>query len=114
MAKQKKPEQRSTAPGAATPDPSAPQPTGEETFSPSAGAPEAELPPDFGEPSDVLELQALAAEYYGRLAESASHLTQQAREVYAVSEGYVRTHPGASLGGTFVLGLLLGLLSGRN
>jgi ElaB/YqjD/DUF883 family membrane-anchored ribosome-binding protein len=65
-------------------------------------------------PDPLEQLQAAASESYEKLAEAATQLTDQAREVYAASEEYVRQYPGSYVLGAFALGCLLGVLLGRD
>ena len=119
MANTKRPEQRSATGASSVSQGSAPQPTGEEVFS-SAGAraaaePEA-TPPEGAAEMPTGGLQQLAAEYYERLTEAAEQLAEQARQLQAVhqAKAYVKDHPGTSLFGVFVSGVLIGLLTGRD
>ena len=126
MATKRNPEERSPS-GPSMPGEAAAQPTGEEVF-------EAPKPPraastrqarttggpagtSAGEnvPAEHTEqLQALAAEYYDRLADTAEQLNQQVRELYDAGSGYVRKHPGSAALVAFGLGVLLGFLSNRD
>lgn len=63
---------------------------------------------------DIENLQRTATDYFRRLTASAGDLSTQARRVYDSSESFVRSHPGQTVGGAFVAGLVLGLLMGRD
>lgn len=116
MAKQKRPEQRSAKSSTPLPDQSAPQPTGDEVFDQGGAAAPAAGPagPAGGEEENLARMQALAAEYYERLTESAAQLTEQAQQLYGSSQSYVQNHPGPTVSSAFVVGLLVGLLVGRD
>jgi ElaB/YqjD/DUF883 family membrane-anchored ribosome-binding protein len=64
--------------------------------------------------ADLETLQKTATDYFNRLTASAGDLTTQARRVYDSSESFVRSHPGQTVGGGFLAGLVLGLLMGRD
>lgn len=59
------------------------------------------------------DLQALASEYYGRLADTAGRLNEQVRSVYGTGVGYARSHPRSLFLGGFALGVLIGVLTRR-
>lgn len=61
----------------------------------------------------LADLQGLADEYYGRLADTAAKLNTQAGALYKDGVGYVRSHPGGTFMGAFALGVLFGVLMGR-
>lgn len=56
----------------------------------------------------------LATEYLEKLTETATRLTEQARNVYAISQDYARDHPMGLIAGAFGVGLLLGILLDRD
>jgi len=67
-----------------------------------------------GSPDPIEQLQAVASESFEKLAEAAAQLADQARDVYATSEDFVRRNPGSYVLGAFALGCLLGALLGRD
>ena len=125
MATKRNPEERSPT-GPAVPGEAAAQPTGAETFQPASApravssrqgrATDAQAAGD-GEtatPEQVAHLQALASEYYGKLTETAESLNQEVRSLYGTASGYLRGHRSSTVLGAFALGVLFGLLSGRD
>jgi ElaB/YqjD/DUF883 family membrane-anchored ribosome-binding protein len=121
----KKPAQKSARNSTSTPGKASPQSTGDEVFSSSGTSKppvretgskreeEGSAPADRPL-SDVENLQQTATDYFGRLTSSAGDLSTQARRVYGSSQSFVRSHPGQTVGGAFLGGLVLGLLMGRD
>ena len=60
------------------------------------------------------EVQRMATEYYQKLSEAATRLTEQSRKLYDMSHDYARQHPVELIAGAFVAGLVVGLLTGRD
>ena len=124
MAKQRNPEQRS-ATGTPSPGPTGAIPTGDEVYETSRPGSEpagplteqpqpTEQTPEHYLEESLAELRATASEYYEKLGETAAQLSEQASTVYDTGRGYVREYPGSSLLGAFAVGVLLGLLTGRD
>ena len=99
MAKSKDPKQRS-----ATSDPAA-QPTGEEVYKTpaSSAAEDAELSTQGTPTSEHEELREVAAK-----------VRRQAAQIYVRSQAYAGERTAPIVGGAFVVGLLIGLLLGRD
>lgn len=68
-----------------------------------------------GEQEDdpLQRFQAAAAASYEKLAETASHLADQAHDLYEASQESVRQYPAGYVLGAFALGCFLGALLGR-
>ncbi|HET6568666.1 MAG TPA: hypothetical protein VFG50_11930 [Rhodothermales bacterium] len=124
MPKQNSPKSKSTRSPAKTPDQASPQPSGEEVKT-TRGAPK--RPPRetgrkqndvakeaAGPTPDVAHLQETATEYFNRLSGTAGDLSNQARRMYDGGQSFVRKHPARSLGGAVMLGVVIGLLIGRD
>jgi ElaB/YqjD/DUF883 family membrane-anchored ribosome-binding protein len=130
MPAQKRPEQRSTRSRQGAADASQPQPTGEETYATSTreqAEPERETgatgpaPEPGGRQArdrhigdNVSRLQEVAIEYFNRLGDTAGDLTEQVQKVYSSSRQYVGSHPGSTVGGAFLFGVLIGFLLDRD
>lgn len=84
-------------------------PESETTLKQASGVASKRLPA-----ADLETLQQTATDYFNRLTASAGDLTTQARRVYDSSQSFVRSHPGQTVGGGFLAGLVLGLLMGRD
>lgn len=112
MAPSRRPEQRSTH---STPRSGvSPKPTGNEVYDPVTPARPSgpsELPDS---PTPVTEAEEAAVGLYGQLADAANQVTQQAQAVLSTARAYVKSHPNPFLGGAFALGLVVGLLTGRD
>ncbi len=74
---------------------------------------DARWPGDWGQKQDVAEMQKVATDYFQRLTDSATAVSEQARSLYQNSEVYVREHPASSLLGAVGVGLLIGFFSGK-
>lgn len=112
MAPSRRPEQRSTH---STPRTGVkPTPTGNEVYDPVTSARPAgpsELPDS---PADAAAVEEAAVGLYGQLTDAADQVTQQAQAVLSTARAYVKAHPSPFLGGAFALGLVVGLLTGRD
>jgi hypothetical protein len=118
MATKRNPEERSTT-GPATPGENAAFPTGEEVSKPAAEPRPAATrqrrdTQAAAEQPDLDDLQAMAADYYRRLTGTADQITRQARTVYDTGRGYVRSYPLGTFAGAFVVGVVIGVLMGRD
>jgi ElaB/YqjD/DUF883 family membrane-anchored ribosome-binding protein len=121
MTKKRNPEERSSVSGASAPGGVQPHPTGQESLNPEATAGPA--PPrqtdtaaaSGAEPAaeGVAGVQAVAAEYYEKLTDTATQLAGEARRIYSDGADYARANPFILVGGGFVAGLLLGVFSVR-
>lgn len=125
MANKRNPEERATQ-GPSLEGEGAAQPTGEEVRQaepkPRAAAARADRPARKDaaaaqaapQESEVDRLNAVASEYYGRLADTAERLNQQTRALYETYSGYMRQHPGSLFLGALALGVLIGFLAHRD
>ncbi len=112
------PEEISASVSPATPDQPAGQPTGNES---TKKAPRPDMPAHTTSAKaaqlegDALEqAQSIAAEYYEKLADLTADFADQAREYATQSRQFASDHPGSSVAGGFALGVLVGVLLGRN
>ncbi len=123
MAKRKNPEERS-ATTQPQPGQAPAQPTGGEVYQrtqkPVKMTGPARLGDDVEETpvteEDAAEMEGLlstASAYYDRLLETADRLSDQASEAYDSSRLMVRDHPGTTVLGAFVVGVVVGMLLGR-
>lgn len=130
MATKRNPEERSVS-GPAVPGEGAAQPTGGEVYKehketpPRAASarqgretPEVESGTQQASEEDLraelARLQSVGAEYYQRLTETASKLNRQVAGFYDEGRGYVRSHPGGTFLGAFAVGVIIGVLLGRD
>ena len=122
MAKHRNPAERSVT-AQPRPGEAAAKPTGDEVFKatqPVAAQGDAHLPEDVDETQLSVEEQVaedtllgLAERYYGRLTETAEMLSAQASDAYDSGRGFVRSHPGRTMLGAFVVGVIVAVLSSR-
>lgn len=124
MPKQDHPKEKSSRSSTSAPDQASAQPSGDEVNT-TKGAPKrsaretdrinSKTSGEADSPNgDVTHLQQAATEYFNRLAGTAGDLSNQARRVYGDGQAFVRKHPAPTLGGAVMLGVVIGLLMGRD
>lgn len=117
---QRNPEEQAAHVSPATPDQPAGKPTGNEVTSKAtrASAPErttgATATPAEAEADALAQMQAVASEYYEKLADLTADFAEQARGYAKQSRQFVGEHPGSTIAGGFALGVLIGVLLGRD
>ncbi len=119
---QRNPEEQAAHVSPATPDQPAGKPTGNESTKASrAPMPEhttgkqATSAATAAETEDVLaQVQEIATEYYEKLADLTADFSEQARGYLKQSRQFVGEHPASTLAGGFALGVLIGVLLGRD
>ena len=122
---QRNPEEQAANVTPATPDQPAGKPTGNETTS-KATRPDM---PDHqtgtkttnkaaATPADaedaLAQVQQIASEYYEKLGDLTADFAEQARGYLKQSRQFVGEHPASTLAGGFALGVLIGVLLGRD
>jgi hypothetical protein len=111
MAKKNYPEQRSSRFAEGTNTPS--QPTGEEVFrKDNEPAATGETAPSADELQAGVE--ELAGDYYKKLAETTNELADEARALYEAGSRFLSDYPAVMMGGAFLGGVLLGMLTYRD
>lgn len=116
------PEEQAAHVSPATPDQPAGQPTGNEVTSKAARAAAPERATGTAttaataeaEADALAQMQSIASEYYEKLADLTADFAEQARGYMQQSRQFVGEHPGSTIAGGFAVGVLLGVLLGRD